>query len=79
MAVQVRPPLPIVCQNIRAGSGPEAGRKAAATGLSERQREDAMRVASLDASEFDAAVESENPPTVTELSEAGRRVFAWRT
>tara|TARA_R110002126_G_scaffold65428_2_gene166813 strand:- start:309 stop:974 length:666 start_codon:yes stop_codon:yes gene_type:complete len=58
------------------GSAPSpVSRASAATaaGLSERQRKDALRVASLDASEFDAAVESENPPTVTELSEAGRR------
>lgn len=62
-------------QNIRDGSVPKAGRAAAATraGLSERQRKDALRVANLPAAEFESAVESEKPPTVTELSEAGKR------
>ena len=66
----------------KTGNGADtSSRKHAAStaGLSKRQQVDALRVASLDASEFDAAVESENPPTVTELSEAGRRGFAWRT
>lgn len=40
-------------------------------GLSDRQRKDALRVASVPESDFDAAVESEDPPTVTELAAAG--------
>ena len=38
-------------------------------GLSERQKVTALRVASVPQPEFEAAVESENPPTVTQLAE----------
>jgi hypothetical protein len=50
-------------------------RKDAATdaGLSERQRVTALRVASVDAAEFEAAIESPTPPTITEIAEAGRK------
>jgi hypothetical protein len=41
-------------------------------GLSERQRVTALRVASVDSASFEAATESEDPPTVTELAELGR-------
>ena len=49
-----------------------------AAGLSERQRKDALRVASIPADEFEAAIESDSPPTLTELSEAGKREAANR-
>lgn len=49
--------------------------KQAATeaGLSQRQKETAVRVANVPTKDFEAAVESENPPTVTVLAEAGKK------
>jgi hypothetical protein len=44
----------------------EAARHA---GLSERQKNTGLRVASIPKEEFQAAVESDKPPTVTELAE----------
>lgn len=41
-------------------------------GLSERQRVTAVRVANVPEPDFDAAVESEAPPTVTKLADMGR-------
>jgi hypothetical protein len=40
-------------------------------GLSERQRKTALRVAAIPAEEFDCAIESQAPPTVTELAARG--------
>lgn len=63
----------------RDGADPSfGGRKGAAesAGLSERQRKDALRVASIPANEFEKAVESGKPPSVTQLSEAGKREAA---
>jgi protein gp37 len=40
-------------------------------GLSERQRNTALRVASIPRAEFEAAIEAVNPPTVTDLAERG--------
>jgi len=42
-------------------------------GISEKQRVTAVRVANVPDAEFDAAVESDDPPTVTQLSEMGRK------
>lgn len=42
-------------------------------GLSERQQKTALRVASIPAQEFEAAVESDSPPTVTHLAEIGKK------
>ena len=42
-------------------------------GLSERQKVTALRVASVPQPEFEAAVESESPPTVTRLAEQGKQ------
>jgi hypothetical protein len=42
-------------------------------GLSEHQRKTALRVAAVSADEFEAAIESEHPPTITEIAEAGRK------
>ncbi|MEA1053330.1 hypothetical protein U5801_26520 [Lamprobacter modestohalophilus] len=55
---------------IRSGAVPN-GRTAAAdaAGLSERQRKTALSVAALPRDQFEEAVESDNPPTITELSE----------
>lgn len=50
-------------------------RKDAATraGLSERQRVTAMRVGMIPRKDFEELVESDNPPTVTELADMGKR------
>ncbi|HMF68069.1 MAG TPA: hypothetical protein VK602_10725, partial [Phyllobacterium sp.] len=42
-------------------------------GMSDRQRTTAVQVANVPAAEFEAAVESENPPTVTGLAETGKQ------
>ena len=46
----------------------EAANKA---GLSERQRKDSLRVASIPKSDFEELVESETPPTTTQLAALG--------
>ena len=55
----------------RDGADPLPSRKSAAdaAGLSERQRKTALSVATLPQDQFEQAIESDNPPTVTELSE----------
>lgn len=45
-------------------------------GMSQRQAIDALRVSRIPAAEFEAAVESANPPTITELAERGTRKAA---
>jgi hypothetical protein len=40
-------------------------------GLSEHQRKQALRVASISSEDFDYAVESQEPPTISELAEYG--------
>jgi hypothetical protein len=47
----------------------EAGRKA---GLSPDQIKQAIRVANIPADKFESLVESDNPPTVTQLAEMGK-------
>jgi len=42
-------------------------------GLSERQQVTAVRVANIPAEQFETAVESEQPPTVTALAEQGKK------
>ena len=44
-----------------------------AAGLSEHQRKTAARVANIPADEFEAAVESDNPPTIEDLAERGTK------
>jgi hypothetical protein len=44
-------------------------------GISERQCKTAVRVANLPAAEFDAAIEGDNPATVTALAEMGTRLL----
>ena len=50
----------------RAGAARDAG-------LSVDQRKTALRVANVPGSEFEAAVESDNPPTVSALAEQGKK------
>lgn len=58
----------------RGGSPPRSQREAAAqSGMSKDQEKTAVRIANVPAHEFEAAVESDDPPTVTQLSEMGRR------
>ena len=49
--------------------------KEAATeaGMSQRQRETAVSVANVPTEQFEAAVESDDPPTVTALAEQGKK------
>ncbi len=46
---------------------------AAAAGMSERQQVTAVRVANVPDEEFEAAVESDSPPTITKLADMGRK------
>ena len=45
-------------------------------GLSERQKVTALRVASVPGAEFEAPLERESPPTVTQLAELGKEIRA---
>lgn len=45
-------------------------------GMSERQRVTAVRVANVPSAHFEAAVESDQPPTVTRLADMGRKTTA---
>lgn len=58
------------------GALPPLSRSQAATdaGLSEHQRKTALRIANIPKEEFEAAVESDNPPTVTALAERGKQL-----
>lgn len=58
----------------RDGSDPSSRSKAANdAGLSERQRKTALRVANIPEEDFEQAVESDYPPSVTALAEAGKK------
>lgn len=48
-------------------------RMAAQAGMSKRQKDTALRVAEVDDSEFEAAVESDNPPTAMTLAKRGTK------
>lgn len=58
-----------------AGALPQLTRTQAAedAGLSDWQRKTALRVASIDKDEFERVIESDNPPTVTQLAEMGTK------
>ena len=53
-------------------SSPSKREVAAGAGLSKKQQERAVQVANVPQSEFDAAVDGESPPTVTELANKGK-------
>ncbi len=57
----------------RDGTDPVTRRRRNRAGMSERQRKDALRVANIPEADFEKVVESEKPPTITQLSEAGKR------
>lgn len=48
------------------------------SGLSEHQIKTANRLANIPENEFEQAIESDTPPTITELSEEGKRIAANR-
>lgn len=63
-------------QNIQDGAVPKVLTRTDAAqeaGLSERQRKTALRVANIPQPVFEAAIESEAPPTVTQLAEQGKQ------
>jgi hypothetical protein len=67
-------------QNIGGDASPKVlTRKDAAeeAGLSPDQAKDAIRVANVPAEEFERQVESDNPPTVTELARQGTKQQQW--
>ena len=49
------------------------GQAATQAGLSKRQKDTAIRVANIPARTFDDAIESDDPPTITELAELGTK------
>ncbi len=57
------------------GGGPTSLRKQVAkeAGLSRDQQVTALRVANVPEDDFEAAVESDDPPTITELAERGKK------
>jgi hypothetical protein len=57
------------------GTGPVSQRQAGeAAGMSPRQIKTSVRVANVDADEFEREIESETPPTVTKLAEIGKQL-----
>ena len=58
------------------GAPPQVSRSQAAreAGMSREQKQTALRVANVPTDTFEAAVESDDPPTVTALAHQGRRV-----
>ncbi len=44
-------------------------------GLSEHQRKQAIRIGGIDEAQFNELVDSDNPPTVTALSEIGNVIL----
>ena len=54
-------------------SAPTRREVAEQAGMSERQQKTAIRVASVPTAHFEAAVESDEPPTVTRLADMGRK------
>jgi hypothetical protein len=60
----------------REGALPSSRKSAAdAAGLSEHRRKTALRVANVPEDEFEEAVEADDPATVTELAERGKKPF----
>lgn len=58
------------------GGGTSRSSVARDAGLSDRQKVTALRVAAVPAREFEAAVESNKPPTITEMAERGKGLAA---
>jgi len=62
----------------RTGTGTSRKEAAAAAGVSKRQKDTMLRVASVPDADFERQVESEKPPTVTELARQGTKVIDFR-
>lgn len=64
---------PATGAHLKSGSAPTLSRKQAAkdAGLSRDQGITAVRVANVPAADFESAVESDHPPTLTKLAETG--------
>lgn len=60
-------------KNAKEGAHPSRKQAAVDAGLSEHQHKQAIRVANVPDKDFEDLVESEDPPTVTALSDIGRR------
>lgn len=67
------PPARGANQNIRDGADPKVTRESASAevGISERQRKTMLRVNNVPNEQFEALVESENPPSIEQLAEIG--------
>lgn len=62
-------------KNSGSAAAPNSRSKAASdAGMSKRQMKTAIRVARVPKNEFDELVESDEPPTITQLAERGKRV-----
>lgn len=74
---QIAPATKHNAKKTEGGQPPVVSRTQAATdaGLSEHQRKQAIRVASVPRDEFESLVESDNPPTVSALAEMGKRTI----
>ena len=59
----------------RVGTHPSRKQAAKEAGLSDNQQKTVIRVANVPSEDFEAQVESEDPPTVTELAEQGKAAF----
>lgn len=70
---QVEPATGRNLPNVSKMAGPSRSEAAAEAGLSERQRNTALRVANIPEQSFSEQVESDSPPTVTALAEQGKR------
>jgi hypothetical protein len=60
-------------QPTRNGGGTSRTKAAQEAGLSKRQKDTALRVANVPEHEFNGAIESEDPPTVTQLADRGKK------
>lgn len=58
---------------VRDGDGPNRKQAASEAGLSQRQAKTALRVANVPHDDFEEQIESDTPPTLTELGEQGTR------
>jgi hypothetical protein len=75
--LQKIPPAHGANQNIREGDLKKVTRESAATeaGLSEHQRRTALLLAAVDEAYFNSSVESEHPPTVTQMASEYQSIF----
>ena len=72
---QIDPGTPGRRPELDTASDTQLNRKEAAkeAGLSKRQKDDALRVASIPKHQFEELIESDAPPTATQLAELGTK------